>query len=99
MIVSRNEENAIVDTPSAAKMAKTTEAWIDSSNVFTPEGEGNAHPSTPTPCVMITSGSGAAFLLKNDKDDDDDDDDDDEGDRGADLLTIMDLESTLNEEA
>ena len=55
--------------PNAAKIAKTTEAWMGSDKVLIPDGDGSAHPSDPTPCITTGSGSGTACLLKNEMDD------------------------------
>mmetsp|Transcript_11467 Transcript_11467/g.17205 ORF Transcript_11467/g.17205 Transcript_11467/m.17205 type:complete len:128 (-) Transcript_11467:24-407(-) len=64
-MASRKEVNATVDNPSAAKIARTTDAWIGSERVFIPDGDGSAQPSGPIPAMAIGSGSGIAFLLKN----------------------------------
>jgi len=74
-MVSRKDEKATVEIPRAANIPKTMEAWIGSDRVLTPDGDGRAHPSGPIPWIASGSGSGTAFLLKNDREDDDDDDD------------------------
>ena len=68
-MVSRKEVNPTVDNPSAAKIARTTDAWIGSERVFIPDGDGSAQPSGPIPAMAIGPGSGITFLLKNERED------------------------------
>ena len=69
VIVSKKDENATDDTPSAANMPSTIAACIGSDNVLTPDNDGKAHPSSPTPAIAVGSGStSSTFLLKKDRD-------------------------------
>jgi len=75
VISLKKELNGTVNAPSPAKIPKNIAACTGVERVFTPDGDGRLHPSSPTPWIKIISGSGSGtFFLKNEREEDEDDD-------------------------